>query len=69
MVARNGCSERQDDALYGCIGHVSHHLGPLLGVVELIVLCAFVCKVRYVDAQIREALQVDVRFACLFGKM
>jgi hypothetical protein len=41
------------------IGHiciVSYHLQSLLGVIELTILCAFVCKVGYFDAQIRETL-------------
>ena len=41
------------------IGHtnvVSDHLQSLLGVIELAILCAFVCRVRCFDAQIRETL-------------
>ena len=38
------------------IGHVSDHLGAFLSAIELIVLCSFVRKVRYFDAQIRETL-------------
>jgi hypothetical protein len=35
---------------------VSHHLQSLMGAIEFIVLCAFVCKVRPFDAQIRKTL-------------
>ena len=38
----------------GRIGYISHHLGSLLGAIELIVLCAFICKVGYFDAQIKD---------------
>ena len=38
------------------IGVVSHHLRSLLDAIELTVLCASVCRVRYFDAQIRETL-------------
>ena len=40
--------------MIGWIGDVSHHLRSLLGAVGLSVLCAFECKVGYIDAQIRE---------------
>ena len=33
--------------MVGWIGLVSHHLGPLLGALELTILCAFVRKVGY----------------------
>jgi hypothetical protein len=33
----------------GWIGHVSHHLGLLLGAIELTSSCAFVCKVGQID--------------------
>ena len=42
--------------MIGWIGVVSHHLRLLLGAIELIVLCAFVCRVEYFDAQIKETL-------------
>ena len=50
----------------GHIGHVICHLGSLLGAVEFIVLCVFVCKVGFFDAQIK-----DTPFDLLvsFGKM
>ena len=38
------------------IGVASHHLQSLLGAIELTSLCAFVCKVPYFDAQIREVV-------------
>ena len=38
------------------IGVVSDHFAIILSVIELIVLCAFICKVRYFDVQIRETL-------------
>ena len=41
-----GCNERPY-AVIGRISHVSHHLGSLLGAMELHVLYAFVCKVGY----------------------
>ena len=47
--------------MIGQIGLVSHHLQSLLGAVELTVLCAFVCRVRYLDAQIRSTLLYKVR--------
>ena len=34
----------------------SRHLRSLLGAIELIVFCAFVCRVGYFDAQIRKTL-------------
>ena len=40
----------------------SRHLQSLLGAIELTVLCAFACKTRYFDAQIKEThstIQVD----------
>ena len=41
VVGRQGCSDRLDDVI-GWIGHVSHHLGSLLGAIELTDLCALV---------------------------
>jgi hypothetical protein len=43
-------------AVVGRIGLVSHHLGSLLGAIELVVLCAFRRGVGYFDAPIRETL-------------
>jgi hypothetical protein len=39
-----GCNDRWD-AVIGWTCVVSHHLRSLLGVIEVIVLCAFVCIV------------------------
>ena len=39
---------------------VSHHLQPLMGAIELNIMCAFVCKVGYFDAQLREKLCIQV---------
>ena len=44
------------DAMIGQIGHVSSHYWLLLSVTKLFVLCAFVCKVGYFDAWIRETI-------------
>ena len=41
-VGSEGCIDRWD-AMIGPIGIVSHYLRSLLGVIELRVLCAFVC--------------------------
>ena len=42
--------------MIGQIGIVSHHLGSHLHAIEFTVLCAFICIVGYLDAQIRETL-------------
>ena len=42
--------------MIGQIGVIPHNLRSLLGAIELIVLCVFVCRVGYFDAQIRETL-------------
>ena len=45
MPVQKGCNDRPD-GVTGWIGHVSHqYLGSLLGVIELINLCAFENKV------------------------
>ena len=49
IPGRKGCNDRWD-VVIGWIGVVSHHLGSLLGAIELTFLCAFVCKVGYFDA-------------------
>ena len=54
-MAREGCSDSLD-AVIGWLGHLLHHLRSLLGAIEVTVLCAFVCRVRCYDAQIRETL-------------
>ena len=42
--------------MIGWIGVVSHHLQSPLGAIELTVLCAFVSRVSYLIARIRETL-------------
>ena len=42
--------------MIGQRGHVSHHLGSLCECHRVNILCAFVCKGSYFDAQIRETL-------------
>ena len=54
-----GCSDRWDTVI-GWIGAISHQVWSLLGVVELTILCAFVSKVGYFDAQSRQ-----VQLTCL----
>ena len=50
--------QHRPGAVIGWIGHVSHRLGSIFSAIELIILCAFVCRVgiRYFDAQIRKTL-------------
>ena len=55
VVVQKGCNARPD-AVIGQIDHLSHHLGSLLRGIELTVLCGFVCRVEYFDAQSRENL-------------
>ena len=56
VVARKGCSDMWD-VLIGRIGAMSHHLPSILGVIEFNhFVYSFVCKVGYIDAQIRESL-------------
>lgn len=59
-----------NDAMIGQIGHFWQHLESLLGAIELIVLCAFICRVGYFDAQIKETLfyKLEGWLTCLFGK-
>ena len=38
------------------MGVVSHQLQSLLGAIELILLCAFICRVGYFDAQTKKTL-------------
>ena len=45
-----------NDKSCGPIGHVSHYLGSLLGVIALTFLSVFVRKVGYFAAQTRETL-------------
>ena len=51
VAASKGCRDRWD-AVIGWIGVVSHHLWSLLGAIERTILCAFVCRVGYFDAQL-----------------
>jgi hypothetical protein len=60
VVAQKGRSGVLD-VVTGHIGHVSCHLGSLLSAIELIVLCVFVCKVGFFDAQIKGHSIVQVR--------
>ena len=46
-----GCNDRLD-AVIGRIGLDPHDLGSFLSGIELIVLCAYICRVGYFDAQI-----------------
>jgi hypothetical protein len=46
----------EKDVMIGWIGLVSHHLGSLLDIIELIIFYTFICKVAYFDAQIWETL-------------
>ena len=39
------------DAMIDQIGPISHQLGSHLDEIELTVLCAFICKVKYFDPQ------------------
>ena len=53
-IGKSGALKRISDrwdTLMGWKGVVSHHLQSLLGGIELTVLCAFICKVGYFDAQ------------------
>ena len=42
--------------MIGWTSVVSHYLQSLLGVIKLIIFCAFVCNVESFDAQIKETL-------------
>ena len=42
--------------MIGWIGVISYHMQLILSVMELTILCAFICKIRYFDAQVRETL-------------
>ena len=55
-VDLKGCNDKWN-VMIDWIGVVSHHLQSYFGVIELIVLCAFVCGVGYFHVQIRETLQ------------
>ena len=53
MVARKGCNDRWN-AVVGWIGVVSHRLQSLSGGIAYIILCACVCRVGYLNVEIRE---------------
>ena len=57
MVDCKSVGQPKKDDMIGWIAAVSHHLWSLLGAIELTILCAFVYKAWYFDAQIRETLQ------------
>ena len=53
---KSGGPKKSNDKPITTIGRISpnsYQLGLLLGVMEFTILCAFVCKVGYFDAQIR----------------
>ena len=60
MASCKSCGSKRmqckSDALINHIGVISHHLESLLSATELSILCPFICRVGYVDAQIRETL-------------
>ena len=68
-MAQKGCSGVLD-VVTGRIGYVSCHLGSLLSAIEFTVLCVFVCKVGYFDAQIKDTLlfKYGIRLTCLLWK-
>ena len=51
--------------MIGQIDVVSHHLQTLLGDINLIVSCAFICKVGYFDGQIRETVLLCFKMSIL----
>lgn len=53
----------------GRIIAVSHHLHLLLGVIELSVLCAFICRVGHSDAQIRVILLYNLGVCDLLSSL
>lgn len=55
VVGRKECNDKWDGVI-GWISVVKQHLQSLFNVIELSILCAFVCKVECFDAQIRETL-------------
>ena len=42
--------------MIGWIGVISCHMQLILSAMELTILCAFICKIGYFDAQVRETL-------------
>ena len=69
-MAWKGWCDRSE-AMIGQIGVVLHQLASLLGVIELIVLCAFVRKSRRFQCsnQGDSTTQVGVWLTCLSKKM
>ena len=63
-VAQEGCNDRHD-AMIGHIGLVSQNLGSLLGAIEFAVLCALVCKVRYLTLKLRRLYYTSREFNLL----
>ena len=51
--------------MIGRIGHVSHHLGSLLGAIGLTDFWVFMCKVGYFDAQFGRLYYTKTRFDLL----
>jgi hypothetical protein len=49
----------------GYIGFVAHHLGSLPGAIELAVLCAFACIVRYLMLKLGKLYSTNMRFDLL----
>ena len=56
VIQKKTCFSDRWNAMIGHIGVVSHHLRLLLGAIELIVLCEFICKLHNFDVHIRETL-------------
>jgi hypothetical protein len=63
----NSCKKwwPEKDVVIGRIHVVSHHLRSLLGAIELIVSFAFLCRVGYFDAQIKETYYTSRAFDLL----
>ena len=57
LVGREECNDSWN-AMIIHIGVVAHCLQSLLGAIEVIILCTFVCKVGYFDTYIKETLHV-----------
>ena len=69
VVARNECIDKTHGVI-GRLGLASHHLESLLGVIELIILCAFACIVYYFDVEMKETLLYKYGgLTYLFGKV
>ena len=55
VIVQKECSDRSD-VVIGSIGHILHCLESLLDVIEWTLLCTFICREGYFDAQIWETL-------------